>query len=71
MEQYEIDKKNIDKYNKLFNKHKIWIAKPIPGGIGFGIKIFDNFNKLKEYILNFKLKWEGDKEVKKWLYKNI
>ena len=67
MEQYEIDKKNIDKYNKLFNKHKIWIAKPIPGGIGFGIKIFDNFNKLKEYILNFKLKWEGDKEVKKWV----
>lgn len=67
MEQYEINTKNISKYKKLFKNNKSWIVKPLPGGAGFGIKVFNSFELMKKYVLKFKEKWRDIHEIKKWV----
>ena len=59
-ENYELGKINKmknstwNKIQKLFDKNTHWIVKPIPGEGGFGVKLFNDYIKCKEYLLNFK-----------------
>lgn len=67
----KIDPKTFEKYfMKQFNyngsvyrlnKDKMYIVKPTIGFSGFGIKVFNDKNKLKQYIDNFKI---DEKNVK-------
>lgn len=62
MNQY--DYKDIDQLKK-----NIYIAKPIPGYHGFGIKVFNDNKNIKEYIDNFKIPPNKKymKKPKKWI----
>lgn len=61
---------NIDNFMK---KGKLYIVKPISGSGGVGIKVFDNNEKLKKYISNFKITNVGKQKllksnvIKEWL----
>lgn len=54
------------------NKDKMYIVKPTIGFSGFGIKVFNDKNKLKEYIDNFKITEKNTKpEVFRYIKNKI
>lgn len=56
-DQFDINLNNLNnlfKIKKAFSKNKLWILKPVFSFGGKGIKLFNNFNDFKIYILNLK-----------------
>jgi hypothetical protein len=70
MNQITIEKES--NINKFIKNNKIYIVKPIPGSGGFGVKIFKNSKKIKNYIgakefsNKEKIKFQKDK-IEKWV----
>lgn len=70
MEQITI--KNQKQVGLFMKKDKLYIAKPIPGSGGIGIRVFNSKDSLFDYIDNFELsnkdkKLFGSEKVRKWV----
>ena len=64
IEYYNINKKKLNQYKKLFNNKKLWIIKLIPGGKSYGIRIVKTFENFKNYI---KQKFFDKHKTKRWI----
>ena len=68
----QITMKNKKQVGLFMKKDKLYIAKPIPGSGGIGIRVFNSKDSLFDYIDNFELsnkdkKLFGSEKVRKWV----